>query len=1062
MHNTVFHYEVGRGIKSPFWYVITVLLFVFSFLTMLGTGGYFDGGSADLALASPYFLTDISFFLTKILLLFAAAVAGQSLHRDYRYRMYHLLYTYPLTKQYFLNGKAGSVLLLTGLTTVAVWGGVVCAVELMNDGTFTLGNRVVTYAAVAGLYMLPSVFLTAGLVFILTGLTRNIYAGFGIVIGMFLLPLLLENIFVNQPQVSAVLDPLGQHVFQLHTRNRDLSASGTADLPFGAVLLCNRLLWSAVLFVLYRVFVKRFALEFAAPWNVHLGRRSSRKSRNSVPVKQRAITYRFGFKSRVRTFFFLTGYNVRHLLSRKSFWGINLLGAVTVFFILTKITNTGEFNLLPLTKTVIGVPLLIYSLVLTVATFFFSGRFVHRARSHNMHLLTDVTPVKSLQMLTAVAGAVAVIHLVQLLVFWVTGLTVQLLNGFNHIQSAVYLKHLFLVVFPVLTLWNITALFVHTLIPRFFPALFVSGGIWLSGQLTEEIGLESRLFRFNGVPFPEFSDFYGYGNALAEYKLLLPFWAAIAFILFVFTHLLWVRGNLTDVKTRLRRIKRRFSYVHAGVLLLLCTIAIVTGSKIIREEAAVIASEAYLKVDPTDGQSQRYAHIAPPQITDVRLNLDLFPQERRFEAHGDYVLVNGTGRIMDTVLVRTGFDEQTDLTWQTPVRLLEKNPILRTELYEILQPVLPGDTLRLAWQIESTPNTALQRNSNVLTDGTFLRQDFLPRFGSRFAERELPLTDTLARRYNFYHRDAAYTNLTARISTDRGQTVLAPGRLTGSDTVGTRVVSFFQTPHPIKFNFSFHAGAYRSERVRGTNADVIIYHHPDHTRNLPDLAAGAQSALPYMTERFGAYPYRELCIVEVPQTEADFSATLTADNLPASEMLFTINSAAMQDKIVFPFYVAAHELIHEWFGNRVMPADAEGAVMLTESLTEYLSLCVYREHYGDTAANRFLKLQESRYYNGRKKDDKAETPLYRVRARQEYISYGKGALVFEKIARLVGRDRFDGILKMYLDRFTYRTNNYPVSADFLVLLREQLSAREYAAAEIWLTQIGDPPDLHEQ
>src|SRR6056297_3028423 len=126
------------------------------------------------------------------------------------------------------------------------------------------------------------------------------------------------------------------------------------------------------------------------------------------------------------------------------------------------------------------------------------------------------------------------------------------------------------------------------------------------------------------------------------------------------------------------------------------------------------------------------------------------------------------------------------------------------------------------------------------------------------------------------------------------------------------------------------------------------------------MLEGLKASLDYNSKLFGCYPYNQIRIIEFPHTEESFSATLKSNNIPASEVLF---------------YVVAHELTHEWFGNQVMPADAEGANMLTESITEYITLSIYTEHFGEAAAKRFLNAQYRRYNRGRKKENGKEPPL---------------------------------------------------------------------------------------
>ncbi|MBK8652617.1 MAG: hypothetical protein IPN20_01495 [Haliscomenobacter sp.] len=70
----------------------------------------------------------------------------------------------------------------------------------------------------------------------------------------------------------------------------------------------------------------------------------------------------------------------------------------------------------------------------------------------------------------------------------------------------------------------------------------------------------------------------------------------------------------------------------------------------------------------------------------------------------------------------------------------------------------------------------------------------------------------------------------------------------------------------------------------------------------------------------------------------------------------------------------AHELTHQWWGNQVVPADALGAKMLTESIAEYISLRIYERYFGQEKALHFLSLQRKRYLEGRTTETGKENP----------------------------------------------------------------------------------------
>jgi len=134
----------------------------------------------------------------------------------------------------------------------------------------------------------------------------------------------------------------------------------------------------------------------------------------------------------------------------------------------------------------------------------------------------------------------------------------------------------------------------------------------------------------------------------------------------------------------------------------------------------------------------------------------------------------------------------------------------------------------------------------------------------------------------------------------------------------------------------------------------------------------------------------------------------------------------------------AHELTHQWWGNQLVPADALGAKMLTESITEYISLRIYEEYFGKEKAQHFLSLQRQRYFEGRTKQTEKESPLYLVRPDQEYIAYGKGAMAFNTLQYYVGEEKLNTILKEFLEKYKFRADQYPTSTDLITHLKNSI------------------------
>lgn len=1064
MKCTIFHSEIMAWLKSPLFYLLATGFFLFSFVSMLGSGGFFDSpdNSASLVqvLNSPYSLSSISFLFAKLLLFVVATFGGFSLYRDYRNNTHALLYTFPISKSWYLNGKLGSViflLLLVSLLTISgIWiADMVLGVENLKISADPLFGYIVAF----GVYLVPTLTVIGVAVFVVVGLSRNIFSGFIVVICFVLFQLIVENVFFGYKDWLALLDPFGQHAFHLSTQDWDFRIQNSSSLPVNWAVIWNRVLWLFLAFFSYTAFYRTFDFQYESMWQF---RKAAQREKSAVAhVKasdlESDIHLDFSKTAKIKCFAQLVMFDFRSIATSWMFIAICLIGGLTVFFIQLRVTNTGEFNLLPQTRLFLGATLSLYSLIIIFSTFLFTGSLIHKARQYKMNLMLDATPVDNWQLILSKIGAISIIQVVQLLLFVLMGVTIQIINGYYNFELSLYFFHLFVLLLPVLFVWNVTAHFVHSLIPNLILPLFTLACIWLGAQSLEQIGIQTNTLRYATLPALEYSDFNGYGHQLKKYALLSSYWLVWSLLLAIGLSVIWNRGSLSSISDRFMLARSGMTKSLSYILILFSINFLLLGFKIYEFENAgrnsiVTGSRSGLTLKDYKKEWKPFDRIPQPKISDINLRIDLYPNERRFEAAGVYTLVNKRNAAIDTIFIRTGFDEITGLNWNGKARLLKENVQMKSYLYKLDDTLQQGDSLELSFTVKNTPNTLFSRNSNVLKNGTFIQQDILPRLGYQFTEREPPRTNPAVNRINYFSKDADYVNIHTVISTSGDQTAIAPGELVSAKKEGMRNIYEYCSPIPVKFNFSFHSAIFEVIEEEYNGVTIQQYHAKEHGYNTGLMLEGLKSSLDYNTKRFGPYPYKQIRIIEFPHTEESYSATLKSNNIPVSEILFNLNTQEMDENLNLPFYVIAHELTHEWFGNQVMPADAEGAKMLTESITEYITLRTYEENFGETYAKKFLSVQYNRYKRGRRTEKGEEQPLSKVLSHQDYTAYGKGAIAFFEISKYIGKDKFDSILRDYLSKYRYRSDLYPTTKEFIELLKHNTNEEEFQLIDRWLKQ----------
>lgn len=126
--------------------------------------------------------------------------------------------------------------------------------------------------------------------------------------------------------------------------------------------------------------------------------------------------------------------------------------------------------------------------------------------------------------------------------------------------------------------------------------------------------------------------------------------------------------------------------------------------------------------------------------------------------------------------------------------------------------------------------------------------------------------------------------------------------------------------------------------------------------------------------------------------------------------------------------------------------------MLSESFSEYSSLMVMKQLSDDMKMKKFLKYDFDRYLRGRSFEREKELPLYKVE-NQQYIHYGKGAVLLYALQDYVGPDSVNAALRSFLEEFRYAEPPYPNSLDFLRHLEPRVPDSLKYLVDDWFKKI---------
>ncbi|MCK7460733.1 MAG: hypothetical protein MZU84_00925 [Sphingobacterium sp.] len=144
-----------------------------------------------------------------------------------------------------------------------------------------------------------------------------------------------------------------------------------------------------------------------------------------------------------------------------------------------------------------------------------------------------------------------------------------------------------------------------------------------------------------------------------------------------------------------------------------------------------------------------------------------------------------------------------------------------------------------------------------------------------------------------------------------------------------------------------------------------------HNYNIDRIIAGLKDSYDYGNKYFSKYPYQDLRVVEIP----NYMEEGAARHFPTTFIWIEsegFTTRYEKDDIDIVYGIAAHENAHHWWAGIVTPAHAEGAFMLTETLTQYVMAMLTEHKYGKETGRKYVNREMESYLLRRKKDTEGE------------------------------------------------------------------------------------------
>ena len=1043
-------FELRYQFRNPVFWVVSILFFllVFGAATVeqiqIGSGG-------NVHKNSPFAIVQTHLIMSIFFMFVTTAFVANVIVRDDESGFGPMVKSTRVTKFDYLLARFVGATLAACIAFLAVPLAMWVGSFMPWVDSETLGpNRLADYAFAYVVMALPNVILTSSIFFAVATMTRSMmYSHVGVVVFL-VIYIVFNSVIRTQPNFrewAGYVEPFGIGAFATVTRYWTAAESNTLTPPLTGMLIVNRLIWLAVSVAALALAYGRFSFAERGVSKRKLKKMAKREAKlaatapllvDTLPPTRPEAAAAARMMARIR-------FEMAQVFKSPAFFVLMLVGLFNAgggLFFANEIYGTPAR---PLTFAVLQVLFGAFAIIPIIIAIYYSGELVWRDRDRKMHEIIDATSLPNWAYLVPKTLALSAVLFATLIISMVAAILIQLGRGQTELGLGAYVAWYIVPTTVDMILLAVLAIFVQALSPNKFVGWAIMVVYFVATITLGNIGFEHPLYTYGSTGNVQLSDMNGDNVGGATGWWLRLYWSAIALILAVLAHLLWRRGTAVSLSARLRRMPSRL----AGMPGLLAGIGVVTAAA----SGAFIfynmnVLNDYRTRDDNDLQQAnyekkylKYESLKQPSTTDIKLNVDLYPAQKRMEATGRYALVNDTGAPVSDLHVRFSGRTVNVLDVQVPgATLAMDDKDNRYRIYHFPKPLAPGATASLSFKTQRWQHgfRAQGDDTSIVANGTFLNAfEFAPiigmsrdqllqdrvkrrKYGLPAELRPAKLEDVSAQDRN-YIANADWVTSDITVTTDAGQTPIAPGKKVSDVTAGGRRTAHFVATAPIMAFFSVQSAAYAEKSADASGVKTTVFYDPKHAYNVDAMLKAMKQSLDYYRTNFGPYQFDYARIIEFPGY-ASFAQAF-AGTVPYSERIGFIADNRDKDAIDYVSYVTAHELGHQYWGHQLLSANMQGGTVLVETMAQYSAMMVMKKLYGEDKMRRFLKYELDSYLRARGGEAIEELPLERVE-NQGYIHYRKGAVAMYLLQDRLGEDRMNAMLAGILNQYRFKSQPY--------------------------------------
>lgn len=1067
-------FEIRYQLKNPVFWVSVVIFLLISF-GMSASDNVSIGTPGAVQENSPFAITIALALLGLFYLFVITSFVANAVVRDDVTGFGPMIRATPVGRSSFLAGRflGGLVIAILGYLAVPIGIALGSSMPWVDPETVGPGGFV-TYAWPFLIIAIPNLILSSALLFSLATVTRSMLASY---IGVLVLVLgysVATGVLASEPEYQdalALFEPMAVGAVSEVSRYWTAADMNSRLIPLEGNLVINRLIalgWAALFLGLAWA---RFSMTERAPSRWQLKRLAKQASRAAKAEAVRPLTLTepvqrsFGADHALASFWVRLKAETLQVIKSPGLIVLLLIGvtltAVNLAFSQTQYGTASHPLTADIITTVIG-SMTLFTLIVAV---FYGGELVWRERDVKINEIVDAAPVPGWVMFVPKILAIFTVLLAMSLTGMLTGVLYQLVKGAPSIDVGLFMVAYVLPQSIDLLLIAVLAVFFQVLSPNKYLGWGLVLVWFVSRIFLSNLGYTNMLYMFGGGPGEPLSDMNGSGSFWIGGLIARAYWACFGVLLLVCSHWAWPRGTVVAVWPRIKGMGRRVSLASGGIAAVAVAGMVGTGL-MINHNISVLntyqtADEREAEAAAYERKYLKYETLPRPVVTDVAFNVAVYPDERRMDVTGHYLMRNNTQAAIRELHVRQA-DDATKFTRLAiaGATLASHDKTFEYRIYRFETPLAPGATTRLdfksrLWRrgfANAAAATDIVDNGTFVNNGAFapvigmdrsgLLQDRTERRRQGLSPelRMARLEDTTAQRRNYIGADWVNSRIT--ISTAADQVPIAPGNKVSDVVKAGRRIAVFESPAPILNFFSVQSARYAVAEDRAGDVELSVYHDPRHAWNVPGMLKAMKTSLGYYERNFGPYQFGYARIIEFPGY-AGFAQAF-AGTMPYSESIGFAADVRDPEKIDYVAYVTAHEMGHQYWAHQIVGGDMQGSTLLSETLAQYSALMVMQELYGADKIRRFLKFELDQYLAGRKGDVLDEQPLLRVE-NQGHIHYRKGAVAMYLLQSRLGEDAVNRALARLIATYKFKGAPYPRSLNLIAELRKEAKTPEQQA-----------------